>query len=85
MWHKKKIKQDKVIVFVIENREDLKNTVHKLIVACTDICLKLIDVYEKLGGDDGEFCEEISFDNDSELPVTDEEIAAIQNEMKKRN
>lgn len=83
MWHKKKIKKNKAIVLEIENREDLKNTVHKLIVACADICLKLIDVYEKLGGDDGEFCEKISSDNDSELPVTDEEIKAIEKEMKK--
>lgn len=81
MSRKKKIKQDKVIDLEIENIEDLKNTVHKLIVASTDICLKLIDVYEMLGGDDGEFCEEISFDNDGELPVTDEEIKVIEKEM----
>ena len=78
--------------FKITNQEgnkiksyDVKSKVFELIEECTELYIKLVGLYEDLGGNSEKFYEEIDVFADSELPVTDEEIAAIQNEMKKRN
>ena len=78
--------------FKITNQEgnkiksyDVKGKVFELIEECTKLYIKLVGLYEDLGGNSEKFYEEIDVFADSELPVTDEEIAAIQNEMKKRN
>ena len=63
----------------------VKDKVFELIEECTELYMKLVSLYEDLGGNSGEFYEEISMFDDGDLPVTDEEVAAIQNEMKKRS
>ena len=66
------------------DRTEAKDKVLGLIEECIDLYMKLVRLYEDLGGDSGEFYEEISFFDDSDLPVTDEELEAIKKEMEKR-
>lgn len=64
---------------------EAKDKVFSLIEACTELYMKLVSLYEDLGGNSGEFYEEISFSDDRDLPVTDEEVLAIQNEIGKHS
>ena len=78
--------------FKITNQEgnkiksyDVKSKVFELIEECTELYIKLVGLYEDLGDNSEKFYEEIDVFADNDLPVTANEIAAIQNEMKKRN
>ena len=78
--------------FKITNQEgnkiksyDVKSKVFELIEECTELYMKLVSLYEDLGGNSGEFYEEIDIFKNNDLPVTDEEIVTIQNEMKKHS
>lgn len=78
--------------FKITNQEgneiksyDVKSKMFELIEECTELYIKLVGLYEDLGGNSEKFYEEIDVFADKDLPVTANEIAAIQNEMKKRN
>lgn len=66
------------------SENDLKDEVLNLIKTVTDLYVKLVDIYESIAGETDGFYEEMSFD-DSDLPVTDEEVEAILSEMKKRS
>jgi hypothetical protein len=64
--------------FIITEQEKIrvesagaKDKVFELIEECTELYMKLVSLYEDLGGNSGEFYEEISFSKDSDLPVTD--------------
>ena len=65
--------------------EVAKDRVFGLIEECTELYMKLVSLYEDLGGNSGEFYEEIDIFKNNDLPVTDEEIVTIQNEMKKHS
>lgn len=84
MAKKKRLNEQPCEVAKIDT-EVAKDRVFSLIEECTELYMKLVSLYEDLGGNGGEFYEEISMFDDSDLPVTDEEVAAIQNEMKKRS
>ena len=51
-----------------------KDEVYKLIKDCTNLYMRLVKLYEKLGGNSGEFYDEISIYNDSDLPLSKEDI-----------
>ena len=84
MAKKKRLNEQPCKVSKIDT-EVAKEKVFSLIEECTELYMKLVSLYEDLGGNSGEFYEEISMFDDGDLPVTDEEVAAIQNEMKKRS
>ena len=65
--------------------QEAKDRIFGLIEKCVDLYTKLVSLYEDLGGSSDEFYEEIDFSDDSDLPVTEEEVEAIKKEMKKRN